>query len=63
MSHTPKQLPVSVQFMGRHGGERTLLDIAFTLEANHPWPLLCDYNREAVAGGEHEVKAALTHSV
>ena len=44
MGHTPEHLPVSVQFMGRHGGERTLLDIAFALEADHPWPLVCDLN-------------------
>lgn len=46
MSHTPEHLPVSVQFMGRHGGEGTLLDIAYTLEADHPWPLVCDLNRQ-----------------
>ncbi|PPI83856.1 amidase [Marinobacter maroccanus] len=45
MGRTPDQLPVSVQFMGRHGGEHTLLDIAYTLEASHTWPLLCDSNR------------------
>lgn len=48
MAHTPDRLPVSVQFMGRHGGERTLLDIAFTLEASQPWPLLSDFNRPNV---------------
>ena len=42
MGRTADQLPVSVQFMGRHGGERTLLDIAYTLELNHPWPMLSD---------------------
>ncbi len=46
MTRTPDQLPVSVQFMGRHGGERTLLDIAFTLEAENPWPLLSDLIRQ-----------------
>ncbi|WP_373000023.1 amidase [Marinobacter sp.] len=46
MGHTPDQLPVSVQFMGRHGGERTLLDIAYTLEAAHPWPLARDLDRQ-----------------
>ncbi|WP_227539355.1 amidase family protein [Marinobacter metalliresistant] len=49
MGRTPDQLPVSVQFMGRHGGERTLLDIAFTLEAEHPWPLLRDLIRQGHA--------------
>lgn len=37
---TPDNLPVSVQFMGQYGGERTLLDIAYTLEAESPWPTL-----------------------
>lgn len=40
MGRTPHNLPVSVQFMGRHGDERTLLDIAFTLETECPWPHL-----------------------
>ncbi|MDO3722779.1 amidase [Marinobacter sp. chi1] len=30
-------LPLSVHFMSRHGDERTLLDIAYTLEAERPW--------------------------
>ncbi len=42
MGRTGDNLPVSVQFMGRHGGEATLLDIAYTLEAESPFPLLCD---------------------
>lgn len=39
MALTPENLPVSVQFMARHGDERTLLEIAFGLEADNPWPL------------------------
>ena len=39
---TPENLPVSVQLMGCHGDERTLLEIAYALEADNPWPLLCD---------------------
>lgn len=31
-------LPVSVQLMGKHGGESTLLDLAFALESEQPWP-------------------------
>lgn len=37
---TDNNLPIAVQFMARHGDERTLLDIAFTLEAEAPWPML-----------------------
>ncbi|MEC7378209.1 MAG: amidase, partial [Pseudomonadota bacterium] len=40
MGRTADNLPVAVQFMGQHGGERTLLDIAFALEAENPWPFL-----------------------
>ncbi|WP_291946064.1 amidase family protein [Marinobacter sp.] len=36
MALTPENLPVSVQFMGRHGHDRTLLEIAFGLEADNP---------------------------
>ncbi|WP_417515198.1 amidase [Marinobacter sp.] len=39
---TSENLPVSVQFMGRHGDDRTLLEVAFGLEADNPWPLICD---------------------
>ncbi|WP_421846193.1 amidase [Marinobacter sp.] len=63
MSHTPDQLPVSVQFMGRHGGERTLLDIAFTLEADHPWPLLCDFSRNSLSSGESKTRDSLANTV
>jgi amidase len=63
MGHTPDQLPVSVQFMGRHGGERTLLDIAFTLEANHPWPLLCDFNRNNLGSREQNTRDSLANPV
>ncbi|AKV97552.1 amidase [Marinobacter sp. CP1] len=61
MGHTPDQLPVSVQFMGRHGGERTLLDIAFTLEATHPWPLLCDFSRNNPGSGEQNARDSLAN--
>tara|TARA_R110001592_G_scaffold3568_4_gene20530 strand:- start:4290 stop:4400 length:111 start_codon:yes stop_codon:yes gene_type:complete len=36
MALTSENLPVSVQFMGRHGDDRTLLEIAFGLEADNP---------------------------
>jgi len=49
--------------MGRHGGERTLLDIAFTLEANHPWPLLCDFSRNNPGSGEQNTRDSLTNPV
>ncbi|MDO6440956.1 amidase [Marinobacter sp. 2_MG-2023] len=41
-ARSPENLPVSVQIMGRHGEDRTLLEIAFGLEADHPWPLICE---------------------
>lgn len=41
MGHTDDNLPVSVQLMGRYGGERTLLQLAFALEAEYsPWAFL-----------------------
>ena len=42
MARTADNLPISVQFMAPHGGEATLLDIAYTLEEEAPFPLLCD---------------------
>ncbi|MCD1648606.1 amidase [Marinobacter adhaerens] len=63
MGHTPDQLPVSVQFMGRHGDERTLLEIAYTLEANHPWPLLCDSDRHNITTEDQNLKDSLTNPV
>lgn len=33
-------LPIGVHLMGRHGGERTLLQLAFALEQARPWPLI-----------------------
>ena len=32
-------LPLGIQLMGRHGDEKTLLELAFELEAANPWPL------------------------
>ncbi|MBW4935983.1 amidase [Marinobacter sp. F4206] len=43
-------LPVSVQFMGQHGGERTLLDIAYTLESEMPWPALHETSGDSQTG-------------
>lgn len=63
MGRTTDQLPVSVQFMGRHGGERTLLDIAYTLEADHPWPLLCDSNLKNISTDNHHLKDLLVNPV
>ncbi|MBW7472553.1 amidase [Marinobacter sp. F4218] len=53
MGMSRDNLPISVQFMGRHGGERTLLDIAYTLEAEAPWPAL----HQAGAGTQAPVTA------
>ncbi|WP_286222237.1 amidase [Marinobacter apostichopi] len=47
---TGDNLPVGVQFMGRHGDEQTLLDLAFTLEAEAPWPLLYQATTSRQAG-------------
>ena len=33
-------LPIGIQFMGRHGGEKTLLQLAFALEQARPWPCI-----------------------
>jgi len=63
IGHTPDQLPVSVQFMGRHGGERTLLDIAYTLEANHPWPLMCDFSQNSLSSEERNARGSLADTV
>jgi len=54
-SHTGHGLPVSVQLMGRHGGERTLLELAFSLEQSWPWPTVASYTRE---GQEPAVRAS-----
>lgn len=42
MGLTENDLPVSVQFFAGHGQERTLLELAFELEASHPWPRIQD---------------------
>lgn len=43
-------LPVSVQLMGRHGGERTLLELAFALEDAMDWPEITHHNLQVVTG-------------
>ncbi len=40
MGMTDNNLPLSVQFMAKHGDERTLLELAYTLEAEHGFPSL-----------------------
>ena len=37
MAATPDGLPVGIMLSGRHGGERQLLELAFELEAAHPF--------------------------
>lgn len=37
---TTQKLPVGVHLMGRHGGEKTLLELAFALEQARPWPVI-----------------------
>ncbi|TYC59151.1 amidase [Marinobacter sp. BW6] len=63
MGHTPDQLPVAVQFMGRHGGERTLLNIAYTLEAEHPWPLICDFYQQNTTQEDHNLANTPANSI
>lgn len=33
-------VPIGVQLFGAHGDERTLLELAYEIEAAHPWPTL-----------------------
>ncbi|WP_323751133.1 amidase [Marinobacter sp.] len=40
MGMTDNNLPISVQFMAKHGDEHTLLELAYTLEAEHGFPSL-----------------------
>ena len=37
---TADGLPVGLMFSARPGAERTLLELAFAWEAEHPWPLV-----------------------
>lgn len=37
MGESAEGLPIGVHLMGRHGGERTLLEVAFELEAAQPF--------------------------
>lgn len=37
---TTRNLPVGIQLMGQHGGDKTLLELAFALEQARPWPLI-----------------------
>lgn len=39
---TDEGLPIGVQLMGQHGGEKTLLELAYALEQAQPWPTLAD---------------------
>lgn len=55
MAQTADNLPVSIQLMGKCGGERTLLQLAFALESNYsPWAFLEDagnYNQAGAVAG------------
>lgn len=37
---TEQNLPIGIHLMGRHGGEKTLLELAFGLEQAQPWPVI-----------------------
>ncbi len=41
-ARTSANLPIGIQLMGRHGGERTLIELAYALEQEQPWPTLAD---------------------
>lgn len=41
-SATEDGVPIGVMFSGRPGSERTLLDVAYTLEANRPFRRIQD---------------------
>lgn len=41
-ARTNEGLPIAIQLAGRHGDERTLLELAFELEQVQPWPRLHD---------------------
>lgn len=51
---TNTHLPIGVQLMGQHGGERSLLDLAFSLEAETPWPLISEFAVDNQAGAMTE---------
>jgi amidase len=34
---TPEGLPIAIHFSANHGAERTLLELAFEIEAAKPW--------------------------
>jgi amidase len=40
--HSPEGLPIAVHFSANHGAERTLLELAFELEAAGPWRRIQD---------------------
>jgi amidase len=42
MGRTAGGLPVGVMLSAAHGDERTLLEVAFALEAEHPFPRIQD---------------------
>ncbi|MEP6418940.1 MAG: amidase family protein, partial [Marinobacter sp.] len=43
-------LPLSIQLMGKHGGEQTLLELAFLLEDAAGWPRIDQRPDQLVAG-------------
>ncbi|CAN0592479.1 unnamed protein product, partial [Ectocarpus sp. 12 AP-2014] len=49
MGQTHNNLPIAVHLMGRHGGERTLLELAYALEEAQPWPSLAHSITESVS--------------
>lgn len=42
LGRTPDGLPIGVHLSAAHGDERTLLELAFLLEAEHPFPRIQD---------------------
>lgn len=50
MGRTPRGLPIGVQLSGAYGDERTLLELAYLLEAEHPFPRI---ERDATVPAPH----------
>lgn len=48
---TENNLPVSVMFSANHGDERTLLELAYAIESEQPWPNLNQINASTEVSG------------
>ncbi len=55
---TLDNLPISVQLMGQHGGERTLLELAYALESEPSWPSLWRLGQAQAGAASNEAVSA-----